>query len=52
MSFLAGKDQKEGKISGRSTWENDKRIRADLKKRAVALLLELEGEQEATEKKV
>ena len=52
MDFLAAKDLKEGRISGRTTWENDKKVRKAIKKRAVALLLDFEGQKELIDDQV
>ena len=52
MDYLAAKDQRDGKLTGRTTWENDRRIRKELKKRAITHLLEFEENRERLNKQV
>ena len=52
MEFLATKDQSEGLLSGRTTWEEDIEVKNALKKRATALLLDYENNRQMMHQKV
>lgn len=52
MEFLFVKDQSEGKISGRTSWKEDTKIRKSLKKRAAALMLDFENNRDLLHRQV
>ena len=52
MEFLYVKDKSEGKITGRSSWKEDSKIRKSLKQRAAALMLDFESNRELLNRKV
>ena len=52
MKYLSLKDQSEGTKTRRGTWADDEEARDGLKKRAKAMLLEIEKRQRKRHKKV
>ena len=52
MKYLSLKDQSEGAKTRRGTWADDEEAREHLKKRAKAMLLEIEKRQRNRHKKV
>ena len=52
MRYLSLKDQSDGTKVRRSTWADDEEAREDLKRRAKAMLLEIEKRQRKRHRKV
>ena len=52
MKYLSLKDQSSGAKVRRGTWADDEEAREDLKRRAKAMLLEIEKRQRNRHKKV
>ena len=52
MKYLFLKDQSDGTKNRRSTWADDEEARESLKRRAKAMLLEIEKRQRKRHKKV
>ena len=52
MEFLYAKDKSEGRISGRSDWKTDSKLRKSIRQRAIALLLDFENNRDLLEKQV